>query len=171
MEIIALFWMFFKIGFLAFGGGWSIVGIIANNVIGNGWLSSGEFTQVVSVSQLTPGPVAVNIATYVGFKICGVLGASASTLGILLPPLIIIFIINVAGKFIKLDKERLDAALRVGTSSLIIVTLYTLIGSRHGDVTTFLIAAFTFLLFVKTRIDPVYIILGAAIAGTLFSVL
>lgn len=171
MGIVALFWMFFKIGFLAFGGGWSIVGVIANNVIGNGWLSPEEFTQVVSVSQLTPGPVAVNIATYVGFKIYGVLGASASTLGILLPPLIIILTIGFAGRFIKLDKGRLDAALRVGTSSLIIVTLYTLVGSHHGDVITFLIAAFTFLLFIKTKIDPVYIILGAAVIGTLFSVL
>ncbi len=171
MESVALFWVFFKIGFLAFGGGWSIVGVIANNIVGKGWLSPEEFTHIISVSQLTPGPVAVNIATYVGFKICGVLGALVSTLGILLPPIIVIFAVGFFGRFIKLDKERLNDALRVGASSLVILTLYTLISSHHLEFTTFLIAAFSFLFFIKTKIDPVYIILGAAVAGMLISVL
>ena len=171
METVALFWLFFKIGFLAFGGGWTIVGIIANNIIGKGWLSPEEFAQAVSASQLTPGPAAVNIATYVGFKIQGILGAFVATLGVLLPPLFIIFTIALVRKFIKFDKKRFDAALRVGTSSLIIVTLYTLGWSRHENYLCFLIAVLSFLFFVKTKIDPVYIILGSALTGMLISIL
>ena len=164
MEILTLFLTFFKIGFLAFGGGWTVLGVINHAVISHGWLSSAEFSQIVSVSQLTPGPVAVNVATYVGFKICGIWGSVVSTLGILLPSILIISSIAFIGKYVKRGKKRLNVALKVVGTSLIILTLYSLTSS-HADWLTITLAGVSFFFFVKTKVDPVYVILFSAFLG------
>ncbi len=171
MEILELFFSFFKIGFLAFGGGWSIVGVIGHDVVKNGWLTSKDFSQIVSVSQLTPGPVAVNVATYVGFRVYGIWGSIVSTVGILMPPLIVIMAVQFVSKFVDLDEERFNAALRTVSVTLISVTLYTLLRSCHGDWITLTLAAVSFLFFVKTKVDPVYIIIASALLGALMYVL
>ncbi len=167
MEMLELFLSFFKIGFLAFGGGWSIVGVIGHEVVEKGWLTSTDFSQIVSVSQLTPGPVAVNVATYVGFKVCGIWGSAVSTLGILIPPLIVIIIAQIVSKFVKFDEKRFNVALRTVSASLILVTLYTLAGSSNGNLITLTLAVVSFLLFIKTDVDPVYIIIASAFLGAL----
>ncbi len=169
MEILTLFFTFLKIGFLAFGGGWTVLGVIKNAVVAHGWLSNTEFSQIVSVSQLTPGPVAVNVATYVGFKIHGIFGSLIATLGILLPSILIIASISVLKRYVR-GKESLNSALKVTGTSLIAMTLYSL-GISHIDWLTLCLAGISFFFFVKTKIDPVYVILFSAVLGAVIYIL
>jgi len=83
-----------KIGAVGFGGGWAILPIIEAEVVESAkWLSHEEYTNLVAIAGSTPGPVAVNAATYVGFKLAGPLGAAVATLGVIIPPISIISLI------------------------------------------------------------------------------
>lgn len=86
MIYLQLFLSFFQIGLFSFGGGYAAMPLIQGQVVqGHGWLSMSEFTDLITISQMTPGPIAVNSATFVGIKIAGVPGALAATFGCILP--------------------------------------------------------------------------------------
>ena len=91
MIYLQLFLSFFQIGLFSFGGGYAAMPLIPGQVVqGHGWLSMSEFTDLITISQMTPGPIAVNSATFVGIKIAGVPGALAATFGCILPSCILV---------------------------------------------------------------------------------
>lgn len=90
---LKLFWTFFKIGMFSFGGGYAMIPLIQKEIEINGWIDPVEFADIVAVSQMTPGPLAVNAATYVGVKVAGVLGSTFATIGVSLPSFILIILI------------------------------------------------------------------------------
>lgn len=92
---IRLFYIFFKIGLFSFGGGYAMLPMIYQDIHQFGLMSAHEFSNVVALSQMTPGPIAVNAATYVGYKAAGFWGAVFATFGVCLPSFIIILIIAV----------------------------------------------------------------------------
>ena len=86
MIYLQLFWSFIQIGMFSFGGGYAAMPLIQGQVVtDHGWLTMSEFTDLITISQMTPGPIAVNSATFVGLKIAGIPGAVVSTLGCILP--------------------------------------------------------------------------------------
>lgn len=89
-----LFYSFFKIGLFSFGGGYAMLPFIQSEIARHGWLSAQEFIDIIAVSEMTPGPIAVNSATFVGYRCAGVLGGAAATLGVALPSLIIILAVS-----------------------------------------------------------------------------
>ncbi len=93
MIYLKLFLTFLEIGAFSFGGGYGMISLIREAVTSNGWLTESEFMNFVAVSESTPGPLAVNMATFVGASQAGILGALLSTLGVVLPSFIIILII------------------------------------------------------------------------------
>ena len=93
MELIELFLTFLKIGAFTFGGGYAMITMIQYETEQHGWLSQAELVDFVAVSESTPGPLAVNMATFVGIKTYGIIGAVIATLGIVLPSFAIILII------------------------------------------------------------------------------
>ena len=88
-----VFWMFFKIGLCTFGGGYAMVELVADQVISMGWMAMRESIDFVAIRQSTPGPLAISMATYVGFRVAGPLGACLATLGVVLPSFIIIMLV------------------------------------------------------------------------------
>ena len=103
MIYLILFWDFFKIGALSFGGGLGMISLIRDTCITSGWLTEEELLNMIAIAESTPGPIAVNMATFVGSTQGGVLGALVATLGIVLPSFIIILIIaSVAKNLLKL---------------------------------------------------------------------
>lgn len=87
MIYLQLFLSFLQIGMFSFGGGYAAMPLIQDQVVNrHGWLDMGEFTNLITISQMTPGPIAVNSATFVGTKIAGFWGAVVSTAGCILPP-------------------------------------------------------------------------------------
>lgn len=112
MIFLQLFWTFFKIGLFTIGGGYAMIPLISSEVVGNGWLTEQALIDFIAVSESTPGPFAINIATFVGSAVGGSYGAWGSFLGavctttsVILPSLIIIFII--AKFFQKLTEKQL----------------------------------------------------------------
>ena len=93
MICLELFWSFFKTGLFTFGGGYAMLPLIQSEVIGHGWLSAEDIVNFIAVSESTPGPFAVNIATYVGRMTAGLAGAVCATAGVVLPSFIVILIV------------------------------------------------------------------------------
>ena len=94
MIYLELFWGFLKIGLFSFGGGYAAMPLSQEQVVSmHNWLSMAEFTDLITISQMTPGPIAINSATFVGIKIAGIPGALASTAGCILPSCIIVLMI------------------------------------------------------------------------------
>lgn len=102
MIYLQLFWAFFLIGLFGFGGGYAILSLIEHEVMAHGWMTPEEFTDIVAISQMTPGPIGINSATYTGFTACQtagmseafcVLGSVVATSAIILPSLVIMLII------------------------------------------------------------------------------
>lgn len=85
--------MFFRIGLFSFGGGYAMLPLIFQGVQEFGIMTAAEFSRLVALSQVTPGPIAVNAATYVGYKYAGLGGAAAATLGVALPSLILVLLV------------------------------------------------------------------------------
>jgi chromate transporter len=88
-----LFQMFFRIGLFSFGGGYAMLPLIFQGVQDFGIMSASEFSRLVALSQVTPGPIAVNAATYVGYQYAGLGGAAAATIGVALPSLILVLLV------------------------------------------------------------------------------
>ena len=105
---LRLFLTMFKIGLFTFGGGYAMIAVFENEFVSNKkWIEHEEFTDLIAIAESTPGPIAVNIATFVGATQGGVIGALCATLGIILPSFIIILVISVRD-FILQDENALS---------------------------------------------------------------
>lgn len=94
MIYLELFWEFFKIGAFTFGGGYAMLPLIQQAVLKNNWITEKQMVDFIAVSESTPGPLAVNMSTYIGVRTAGIGGALAATFGVVLPSFIIILLIS-----------------------------------------------------------------------------
>lgn len=181
-----LFVMFFRIGLFGFGGGLAMLPLIFQSVQAFGVMTAREFSDLVAVSQVTPGPIAVNAATFVGFNTTGVLGAAVATLGVCLPSFIILLIVS---RFVErfYDNRYVKGALfgmRPVTVGLIGATVFfigegVLVSGRLLSVELFTsgigyfriipiaIFAVTILLVGVFKMNPIKIMIIMGIAGAL----
>ena len=101
IKLLLLFWTFFKIGLFTIGGGYAMIPMIESEVISRGWLTETELFNFLAISESTPGPFAINMATFVGVNEAGIIGGIFTTLGVITPSIIIIILIfKVYEKFI-----------------------------------------------------------------------
>ena len=169
MEILSLVWTFFKIGVISFGGGWTIVGIIQHEVVSRGWMSAQTFADVVAIAQVTPGPVALNAATMVGFRVSGLAGALMASLAVVAFPMLAVALVLILIHFARLDEKKLSDAFRVATIPLIATTLVSLgMGPALGW-HIWLIAAASCAISLFTKLDPILLILGSGAAGAILA--
>ena len=103
-----LFLTFFKIGLFTFGGGYAMIAILQDEIVTKKkWISDDDFIDMIAVSESTPGPIAINMATYIGYKTLGVLGSVFATLGVILPSCVIIYIISLfLDRFLEIEIVR-----------------------------------------------------------------
>ncbi|WDC84251.1 chromate transporter [Caloramator sp. mosi_1] len=95
MKIISLFFIFFKIGSFSIGGGYAMLSFIQREIVEvNKYIKINEFSDILAISEMTPGPIAINSATFVGYKVAGILGSFSATLGIVLPSFLLIVLIT-----------------------------------------------------------------------------
>lgn len=142
MILLELFLTFFEIGALTFGGGYAMIPFVKEQVLNHGWLTEEELLNMIAVSESTPGPIAVNMATFVGSEQAGILGSALATLGVVLPSFIIIIIISaLIRNFLKYNGVKsFLAGVRPTIVSLILGTAITLflsvlLGIGNGDFT------------------------------------
>ncbi|MBE6944166.1 MAG: chromate transporter [Ruminococcaceae bacterium] len=103
MILLSLFWEFLKIGLFTFGGAYGAIPLIRQSALSHGWMTEEMFSNILAVSESTPGPIMVNSATYIGASQAGILGAAVATLGVVLPSFVVIILISVL--FTKLVKH------------------------------------------------------------------
>ncbi len=92
MIYLELMGVFFKLGLIGFGGGYVMIPLLEAEIAMHGWLPLREFADIVAISQMTPGPIMVNAATYIGYRVGGVLGSATATFGVFLPSLLLVVI-------------------------------------------------------------------------------
>lgn len=97
IELLNLFWIFFKIGLFTFGGGYAMIPLIEEEIVGGGYITQSLLYDFIGIAESTPGPIAINMATFIGTNQHGVLGALAATIGVALPSFIIILLIATLG--------------------------------------------------------------------------
>lgn len=162
---------FFKIGLFSFGGGYAILAMIQHEVvINNAWLTEAEFVQIVAISQMTPGPIAINAATFIGYQKAGVLGALLCTLGVILPSLIIMLAITIS--YLKLKKQawflNVFKRLRLASLGLIAAALIMVTGTSFKNLFSVLVFICCFGASWYYKLNPFYLLVIAAICGMLF---
>lgn len=168
---LELFWAFFQIGALTFGGGYAMLPMIQKEIVEkHHWATDDEIIDYFAIGQLTPGIIAVNTATFVGYKTKGILGGIIATLGVVTPSVIIITVI---AAFLKnfMDYEIVQHAfggIRVAVCVLISIAIMKLAKKNIKNNTGIIIAVLVFLLVTFTNISSVYVIIGAIIFGLLW---
>ena len=165
--MIDLAFVFFKIGFVALGGGWAIVGVLKAELVSRGLLTPEQFAQAVSIAQITPGPVAINLATYTGYMYYGFTGALLNTLAFITPPILVALIAWMISRKVRLDKRKITNTLRSLTTIMITVTVVSLFLPYAKIAQVWIIAGTIFLLSAKTRIHPIFLIITGGFLGVL----
>ncbi len=166
-----LVFSFLKIGLFGFGGGYAILPLISHEVVNlNKWMSPGEFADVVAISQMTPGPVALNAATYVGFLVTGIIGSTLATLAVCLPPFIIMYLACRFFMSLK-DNPRVAGAMRLlrpAVVGLVLAAALVLVNRQSFvDWKGVPIFASAFVLTAWLRVHPIPTLVGAGILGWL----
>lgn len=160
---------FLKIGLFGFGGGYAILPLISHEVVGvRGWATASEFADMVALSQMTPGPVALNAATYVGFTSAGVLGSVVATLTFCVPPFVIMY--TVCRFFLSMrDNPRVEGALRLLRPAVVglvlAAALFLMNRESFVDWKSGAIFVLAFVLTAFARVHPIPLLIGAGVAG------
>lgn len=182
MMYLQLFWAFLQIGAFSFGGGYAAMPLIQEQVLHYGWLMQGEFVDIVTISQMTPGPIAINAATFVGQRVAGVCGALVATVGCILPSCILVLIIA------RIYYKHQELAIIQGVLGGLRPTVTALIASagvsililtawpggkpslRLEDFDWIAVLLFAVCLFVlrKWKVGPILLMTGAGVLGLLF---
>ncbi len=175
MIYLKLYFVFFRIGLFSFGGGLPMLSLIERELLVRKWLSSAEFLDLVSIAQVTPGAIAINSATYAGNKVAGFLGGAVATLGVITPSIVIIIIISrILIRFQEnKTKDRIFLGINPVTIALIAYAGYLISGGtffRDGtlDIAALGIGVVMFILFLKTRVNPIYLFCLSAVFGVIF---
>jgi len=175
MIYLELFWTFFLIGAFTFGGGYAMLPLIQIEVVNKGWLANEAVVNFVAVSESTPGPFAINMATYVGSEMGGVLGAACATLGVVLPSFIIILVVAKCydrfkkSKLVKGAMSRLKPAV-IGMIGTAVLSIGKTVFVQPGMLLSAGIFAVMAVLAFK-KVHPIIIICISAAAGILAGIL
>ncbi len=171
-ELFDLFKTFCRIGGLTFGGGYAMLPMLQKEVVEEKeWTTSEELLEYYAVSQATPGTIAVNTATLVGYKVRGVIGAFFATLGVVFPSFIIIIAIaTFLQDFSKYAVvQHAFSGIRVAVGVLILNAVITLFKTSIVDKTGIMIFIVTFALGAFLDISPIYIVIAACILGLIIT--
>ena len=173
MILLELFISYLKIGFFGFGGGYAMLSLIQNEiVVQHGWLTLAEFTDIVAVSQITPGPIAINSATYVGYSVAGVWGSIVATVAVSLPSLTIMALLTKF--FLQLRNNRYVSGIVTAMKPVVlgmILSAALLLMFPASDSEASFIDIWSCVLFGVTlaaslrKVNPIIMILLSAIAG------
>lgn len=173
MIFLQLFITFFKIGILNFGGGYAMISFIQNEVVfKHAWLTTLEFTDVVAISQVTPGPVGINMATYTGYTVGhGLLGAFVATFAVCFPSFILMLLIS---NFLSIHKENpyvkgVFKLLRPAVVGLIAAAALSLCSKENFvDIVSIMLFVVSFFAVLKFKLNPILILLFSGFAGLIF---
>lgn len=177
---LQLYWSFFKIGLFSIGGGYASLPLIEREIVDyHKWIDLATFTDIITISQMTPGPIAINTSTFVGIQVAGILGAIVATLGCVTPSIIIVLILakiylkykNVSVLSNVLYFLRPAVVALIGAAGISIVYL-AFFGSKKPDLhnlnlnyISVVLFGISMVLLRKFKVGPIYVMISCGIFG------
>ena len=160
-KAIQLFLTFIKIGAFTFGGGYAMLPLIQKEIVEKKhWITDNDILEIVAISESTPGPIAINAATFVGFRICGFWGALFATLGVVIPK---------EFQSIKIIQYAFNG-IRAGVLALIIKALWSMYIQCPKNVISYIIMACSFVFTALLNVNVLIVIISCAILGLVTSI-
>lgn len=166
-----LFMTFANIGAFTFGGGYAMIPLLQKEVVENKkWISEGEMLDITAISQSTPGPLAINCATFVGYKVGGVSGSVIATLGVVIPSFVIIIVVSILFNMFKnnIIVNNVFAGVKVGVIVLILEAALKLLKPIKMNYFNIFLLLGSLILTAFTGINVIYVLIVCALLGVVF---
>lgn len=173
-KLLSLFLTFLKIGAFTFGGGYAMIPIIKKELVENKkWISENDILDIIAIAESTPGPIAINAATFIGVKVGGFFGAFLATLGVVLPSFLIISMISlILERFQEIRAVRYAFfGIRAGVLALLVNAFITMFKKLKKEWIPLVIASLAFLISVFVDVNVIFIIIGSGLLGLLSFIL
>ena len=169
-----LFLTFLKIGGFTFGGGYAMIPLIQKETVENkGWITDEDILEIIAIAESTPGPIAINSATFVGYRTAGFWGAVCATIGVVLPSFLIILGIS----YVLREFQEIRAVqyafngIRAGVLALLFKALWTMYKKSPKGWASYVVMAGAFIATAFLNINVLYVIIGCAVFGIVTSLL
>lgn len=171
-RMLGLFATFFRIGAFTFGGGYAMIPLIQKEVVENKkWITDEDILEIVAIAESTPGPIAINAATFIGHKVCGFFGALFATLGVVLPSFVIIALIaNILSWFENVEAVRYAFnGVRAGVLALIIKAMISMYKQCPKGILAYCVMVGAFVAAAMLKVNVLLVILCCAVVGLIVS--
>lgn len=171
---LILFLTFLKIGTFTFGGGYAMIPIIEKEVCEKRkWITEEDILDIIAIAESTPGPIAINSATFIGYKISGVFGSFCATFGVVLPSFVIISIISLILRQFSdsLVVQYAFNGIRAGVLALLIKALVSMYKKCPKGLFSYIVMGASFILAAFTDINVIFVLIGCAVAGIVNSLI
>ena len=172
-DCLDLFLVFAKIGTFTFGGGYAMISFIEREVVDNKkWISKKDMSNIITIGESTPGPIAVNVASYVGNNVCGIIGAVSATLGVVLPSFLIILFLSTVLNSLQDNTIFKNAffGIRVGIIALIINALISLYKQCSKDIYSYILMIGALISVVLFKVSSIIVLICCAIIGLILHI-
>jgi chromate transporter len=168
--LFELFYAFFVIGSFSFGGGYAILSFLQQEVERRGWMTTERFVDMIAISQSTPGPIAINMATFVGYETGGIPGALVATVAVALPGMILMILVALCffHFYERQGTQAVFKGLRPAVVGLVSAAAWQIGKVAVVNWTAAVITVVAVVLIAKWKISPVLLVIGSAVAGILF---
>ena len=169
-----LFVTFFKIGAFTFGGGYAMIPLIQKEAVEKKkWVTDDDILEIITIAESTPGPIAINSATFVGYRTCGVLGAACATFGVVLPSFAIILAISyVLNEFQNIQAiQYAFNGIRAGVLALLFKALWSMFKKSPKGWVAYVVMAAAFVLTAFLKVNVLYVVIGCAVFGLITALL
>jgi len=167
-----LFATFFKIGAFTFGGGYAMIPLIQHEAVEkHGWVTDDDILEIIAIAESTPGPIAINSATFVGYRTCGVLGSLCATLGVVLPSFGIILAIS----YVLREFQQIKAVqyafngIRAGVLALLFKALWSMYKKSPKGWASYVVMGGAFVLTAFAKVNVFIVIIACAVFGLVTS--
>ena len=167
-DLLKIFFAFFKIGAFTFGGGYAMIPLIQKEAVENHkWVTDEDILDIVAIAESTPGPIAINAATFAGYQACGYAGAVAATVGVVLPSFVTIFVIfHVLRAFREVKAVQYAFnGIRVGVLVLLIKALVKMFKTNRKGMTAYILMGLSFVLTAFLGVNTILVIALCGVLG------
>ena len=173
-KLLKLFLTFLKIGAFTFGGGYAMIPVFQKEAVEkNGWITDDDILEIIAIAESTPGPIAINSATFIGYRTCGVLGSAVATFGVVLPSFLIILLISfVLQQFQEIQVVQYAFnGIRAGVLALLFKALWSMYQKAPKGWAAYVVMAGAFVATAFLKVNVLYVIIGCAVFGLVTSLL